>query len=82
VILTDQPRAYSVSDSNWAHLVSDTSLAELHEFAARLGLNRAWFQQGTVIPHYDITESKWRKAVEMGAEVVSYHRLVLRAATA
>jgi hypothetical protein len=48
-----------------AHLIADT-LDELHEFAARVGLRRAWFQQGST-PHYDLTEARHAKALELGA---------------
>ncbi|OUL72165.1 DUF4031 domain-containing protein [Paraburkholderia hospita] len=50
----------------WCHLVAD-SLAELHEFAQRLGLRRAWFQERSVYPHYDVTLSVRDKALAMGA---------------
>lgn len=50
----------------WCHMCASTE-AELHEFASRLGLRRSWFQGD----HYDITESKRRLAVRLGAEEVS-----------
>ena len=48
------------------HLVSDTSLDELHEFAARIGLKREWYQKG----HYDMT-APWRirRALKAGAKL-------------
>lgn len=53
------------------HLWADTE-AELHAFAARVGLRRAWFQSaprpgGWVFPHYDLTASRRRLAVRLGA---------------
>lgn len=48
-----------------AHLLADTE-AELHEFAARLGLKRSWFQGGRR-PHYDVCKSKRRAALKAGA---------------
>ncbi len=30
-------------------------MEELHEFAARLGLQRRWFQDKGRYPHYDVT---------------------------
>lgn len=34
-------------DSRWYHLISDQlNTAELHAFAARLGLHRSYFQEG------------------------------------
>ena len=50
----------------WCHMSAD-SMEELHEFANRLGLKRSWFQDAGGIPHYDLTESKRRQALAMGA---------------
>ncbi len=61
------------------HLVSDTSLEELHAFAHQLGLRREWFQQKS-IPHYDLTGTTYDLAVEMGANVVTTRELARRAA--
>ena len=52
------------------HMMSDTSLDELHAFATRLGLRRSWFQNGSA-PHYDICKTKRRLAVQLGAIEVS-----------
>ncbi len=60
------------------HLVSDTSLDELHEFAESLGLRREWFQQKS-IPHYDLTGHVYDLAVARGAIVVSSREIVRRA---
>ncbi|WP_296276992.1 DUF4031 domain-containing protein [Pseudomonas sp. UBA7530] len=49
----------------WCHLVADT-LDELHDFAARLGLRRSWFQSRNY-PHYDVTISVRQRALSMGA---------------
>ncbi len=50
------------------HLMADTE-DELHAFAARLGLRRAWFQPLSS-PHYDLTASKRARALELGAVFV------------
>jgi hypothetical protein len=50
----------------WCHLVAD-SLAELHSFAARLGLQRRWFQERSFYPHYDVTVPVRNQALRMGA---------------
>lgn len=50
----------------WCHLVADT-LEELHGFARQLGLKRAWFQDRTRYPHYDVTVSVREKALAIGA---------------
>jgi hypothetical protein len=53
---------------SWCHLVAD-SVAELHAFAAQLGLRQEWFQYRTMYPHYDVTVSVRRRAVALGAQV-------------
>lgn len=52
--------------SRGCHLVADT-VAELHSFAACLGLKREWYQYNKTIPHYDLTANKRREAVKLGA---------------
>jgi hypothetical protein len=49
-----------------SHLIADT-LDELHAFAARLGLRRAWFQNARSAPHYDLTAKRREVAVRLGA---------------
>lgn len=52
------------------HLISDAppgDNTELHGFAAKLGLKREWFQTSASGPHYDLTASKRRLAVRLGA---------------
>ncbi len=58
----------------WAHLVSDTSAEELHEFAARLGLPRRAFQGD----HYDVPEELREQAIALGARAVSGRELITR----
>jgi hypothetical protein len=56
------------------HLTAD-SLAELHAFAAKLGLKRAWFQGQHVNPacwHSDLTTNKRRQAVRLGAVEITH----------
>jgi hypothetical protein len=60
------------------HLVSDTSLEELHEFAKELGLRREWFQVKS-IPHYDLTGEHYELAIQRGATLVTSREIVLRA---
>lgn len=47
------------------HMLADT-VAELHEFAARIGLRREWFQDGSA-PHYDVCKSRRVTAIKLGA---------------
>jgi Protein of unknown function (DUF4031) len=58
----------------WAHLVSDHSFDELHDFAARLGLDRARFQGD----HYDVPAEVRATAIDLGAQPVNARELVRR----
>lgn len=58
----------------WAHLVSDTSLAELHAFAARLGLPPRGFDAD----HYDVPADRIDEIVAAGAVQVDAHELTRR----
>lgn len=53
-------------DVKWCHLTADIE-DELHAFAARLGLRRAWAQRDGYGGHYDLTAGKRAQAVRMGA---------------
>lgn len=67
----------------WCHMTADTK-EELHEFAARLGLRRSWFQdpveQGSARPgspgaghwHYDVTKTVRARAVRLGAVEIGH----------
>lgn len=39
----------------------------LHAFAERVGLQRRWFQEHRLCPHYDLTHSRRIAAVRLGA---------------
>lgn len=52
--------------------MSDHSYEELHAFAARLGLERRWFQGD----HYDIPAEHRELAIALGARPVSSRELV------
>jgi len=58
----------------WAHLVSDSSFDELHDFARLLGKRRLGFQGD----HYDVDADERGRAVLLGAEPVSSRELVQR----
>lgn len=51
------------------HLVGN--LEKLHEFAAKIGLKREWFQDHPRHPHYDLMGGKAKKAIAAGAHVIS-----------
>ena len=56
----------------WAHLISDESLTELHEFAARLALPERAFGGD----HYDITDELRECAIAEGATAVDSRTIV------
>ncbi|CAL9520477.1 DUF4031 domain-containing protein [Streptomyces cellulosae] len=56
----------------WSHLVSDVSYAELHLFAAGMGVPRRAFERD----HYDIPEHRYADAVRAGAVEVSSREVV------
>lgn len=58
------------------HLVADT-LDELHTFAQRMRLKRAWFQNHKRHPHYDLTTRRAvNRAIGRGAISVSVYRVL------
>ncbi|SBS70847.1 DUF4031 domain-containing protein [uncultured Microbacterium sp.] len=58
----------------WAHLVSDSDLAELHAFARAHGIPARAFD----LDHYDVPEDALERLVAGGAQRVSGHELVRR----
>src|SRR5215218_1227786 len=78
-ILVDELREYpgaGLPFTAWCHLATDGSFDELHAFAARLGLRRAWFQGD----HYDLPPHGRAAAVALGAEEVATGELLRRMA--
>ena len=68
------PAVWPWQGASWAHLVSDESYDELHEFARRLGKRRLGFQGD----HYDIETVDRDRAIALGAEPVDSRILVRR----
>ena len=58
----------------WSHLISDTSLAELHDFADRLGIPRRGFEGD----HYDIPAERYDAVVAAGAREISGRELLAK----
>ncbi|GAA1912957.1 DUF4031 domain-containing protein [Microbacterium aoyamense] len=58
----------------WAHLVSDSDLAELHAFAAANGIPRRGFD----LDHYDVPDDAHARLVAAGAQHVEGRELVRR----
>ena len=65
-ILIDPP-AWPAHGTLWSHLVSDSDYAELHAFAARLGVPRRGFD----LDHYDVPAARYDDAVALGARPVT-----------
>jgi hypothetical protein len=55
------------------HMVADTA-AELHAMAELLGMRRAWFQPLS-FPHYDISLTRRRVALRLGAVEIDRRQL-------
>lgn len=56
------------------HLLADT-LEELHTFAKQIGLKREWFQNGST-PHYDLSLTKRKRAIQNGAIEIDNRKVV------
>ena len=72
-VLIDEP-VWPAHGTLWAHLVSDESYAELHEFAAAAGIPERGFDND----HYDVPLRKWDELVALGAEPVTGRELLRR----
>ena len=73
MILIDPPNAAG-RGRLWSHLASDTSYAELHEFAQAMGVPERGFDRD----HYDVPEEWYAAMIEAGAVPVSSRELVAR----
>ena len=58
----------------WAHLVSDSSLDELHSFARRAGIPERAFDHD----HYDVPLERREALIALGADPVSGRELLRR----
>lgn len=58
--------------TRWSHLISDTSLAELHDFAGSVGIPARAFDGD----HYDVPEDRRGDLVDAGAADVGTRQLV------
>jgi molybdenum cofactor cytidylyltransferase len=72
-VLVDEPR-WPAHGRLWAHLVSDTSLAELHAFARANGVPPRSFDND----HYDVPEALVPDLVAAGAQAVGSRELLTR----
>lgn len=72
-VLIDPP-AWPAHGTLFSHLVSDASLAELHAFAASIGVSRRAFD----LDHYDVAAERYDVAVAAGAVPVGGRELARR----
>ena len=56
------------------HMLAD-SLDELHAMASKIGLKREWFQPKST-PHYDVSLTKRKQALEQGAQEIDRAQVV------
>lgn len=72
-ILVDPP-LWPAHGRLWSHLVSDTSLAELHAFARRAGIPERSFEGD----HYDVPQERYADLLAAGAQPVTATELARR----
>lgn len=72
-VLIDPP-IWPAHDTVWAHLISDTSLEELHRFAGAQRLPERSFDRD----HYDVPLARVESLIRAGALPVSSRELVRR----
>lgn len=71
---TAQGRRYFGEGKESCHLTIDpgTPIDVLHAFAQKIGMKRAWFQDSTICPHYDLTPRRRVQAIVAGAVYVPW----------
>ena len=72
-VLIDEP-LWWFRGQKWSHLVSDSTLDELHDFAQEAGIPRRAFQGD----HYDVPQSYYEEMAEAGAVPTPSRELVRR----
>jgi hypothetical protein len=76
-VLIDPPR-WPAHGRLWAHLASDASYQELHDFAERNGIPQRGFDHD----HYDVPADRYDELVEGGATPVDSRELLRRIGSA
>lgn len=71
-VLIDVPR-WPAHGTLWSHLISDSSLDELHTFAAGMGIPRRSFDHD----HYDVPLERYDELVAAGALPATMREIVL-----
>jgi hypothetical protein len=80
-VYVDEP-IWKSRGRRWCHLTADTT-SELHDFAARLGLLRQWFQAKPGRPwhdHYDLPQEVREQAIVCGAQPLTTREMGRRQA--
>lgn len=80
-IYVDAPKYYAharTASKLWSHMATDADPDELHAFAKALGLQRRWYQNHALVPHYDIVPRLFRLAQQEGAILVETRELINR----
>lgn len=72
-VLIDAP-VWPAHGTFWSHLVSDSSLEELHAFAQDNGIHTRAFDRD----HYDVPKHRYAELHAAGARPVSMRELVIR----
>ena len=72
-VLIDEPRWW-FRERLWSHLVSDSTLDELHAFAEAAGIPRRGFHGD----HYDVPDEYYAQVVALGAVPTPSRELVRR----
>jgi hypothetical protein len=70
-----QPARVGRLSAKWSHLTVGPfdDIGELHDFAAKIGLQRRWYQDKPwPRQHYDVTESKRQAAIAAGAVAITW----------
>lgn len=57
------------------HMWAD-NLVELHTMAMWIGMRSEWFQNDPRLPHYDLVDTRRKKAVKLGAKEVTRLELI------
>lgn len=81
MILVDSVQVHAapgLRHKRWSHMVSTVDEADLHAFAAKLGLKRQWAQLRPLASaaHYDVVPAMRTRALRLGAREVTSAILV------
>lgn len=72
MIYVDEPQR---TNRGWCHMFS-VNEDTLHIMAYKIGLKRSWFQDKPSFPHYDLSPTKRRAAIQLGAKPVTNYEMV------